>query len=177
MMWTFISGTWYPDDGVTPPPPAGAPAAPANFERYDDAPPVVVPAHVAPFAPGWDGAGNYTLTHAQQASYSIRIDSHQKKHITSWPGNYHGKPGTKFPVVSGKPNLTWSNQDVINYALALLPNYAALATTPLNAVIQNNVRFAVAHQPPGKQAVNSVIVNTASWDPVQRYWEFHFYPG
>lgn len=146
----------------------------ANGDRYDDSP--AGPQPVAPYAAGQWHDGNYSLTHINSASYSILVDSHQKKHIASWPSHYQGKAGTKFP-------LNWTNQDVINYAQLLIPHYAALSTTPATNVIQNNVSLNVRYDPPGgtskkpKAGVASVIVNTAAWDVVHRYWEFHFYPG
>ncbi|MCC6341429.1 MAG: hypothetical protein IT166_04485 [Bryobacterales bacterium] len=173
MMWTLYGTTWTPDDGVSPPPPPGLPPgnpssgkAWKSGDRYDDTP----PPPRAPYPAGSWHDGNYAITHANQASFSILVDSHQKKHISSWPSTYVGAPGTKFPK-------GWTNQDVINYAQLLVPHFTQLGTGPASNTILNNVSINVAYQPGGKIRVASVIVNTASWDAARRYWEFHFYPG
>jgi hypothetical protein len=178
MMWTLYGTSWTADDGSAGPPP-GLPAkngtkAWKSGDRYDDAPAPVVAQPVAPYTAGtWNG-GEYCLTHVNSASYSIVIDGHQKKHIGSWPGSYHGAAGTKFP-------LNWTNADVIAYAQLLLPSMPVMATTPATNHIESNVTLAVTYAPPGgtakkpKLPVASVIINGASWNAALRMWSFHFY--
>ncbi|MCZ2146201.1 MAG: hypothetical protein LC126_00310 [Bryobacterales bacterium] len=96
-------------------------------------------------AGSWQG-GNYVITHANQPSFSILVDSHQRKHISSWLSNYGGAPGTKFPI-------NWTNQDVINYAQLLVPFFPQPGTAPASNTILNNVSINVAYQPGGKPKV------------------------
>ncbi len=171
MLWTFIGGAWYSDDGTAGTPgglPAKNPAtsqAWKNNDRFDDAP--TGPA--APFSPGWRG-NEYGLHHNDEGTHGILIDSHQRKHITSWPGNYAGKPGTKFPK-------DWTTADVIAYAELLVTHSINLRTTPTANRALSNERINVQYQPAGKVAVKAIIINSAAWDAAERYWAFHFYPG
>ncbi|WNG16610.1 hypothetical protein [Cystobacter fuscus] len=172
MNWTYINGHWVPDDHVTAGPPHNLPANNPktnkpwkNNDRFDDTP----AAPRAPFAPGWK-ENEYVIQHTNQASFSIIIDSHQKKHTPSWPGNYSGAAGTTFPK-------DWTRDDVIAYAQALVPHCQALQTTPATNQTLTNIALAVEYTPPKKSKVKSVIINSASWDATHRFWAFHFYPG
>ena len=173
MVWTFIGGAWYDDDGGTGAPP-GLPAqnpttnkAWKNNDRFDDAPPPAVA--VTKYAVGWH-SGNYAIRHGRSASFAIMIDTHQKKHISSWLSQYGGAPGTKFPK-------EWANTDVIAYAEAIVAHIPVLGTAPVANQTEKNVTINIPHTPAGKPKVNSVIVNTPTWDASERTWAFHFYPA
>lgn len=173
MKWTLTGQVWYAEDGTQGPPP-GLPATNPTTHKpwksgdlFDDAPPA--PARVAPYTVGWHDS-IYALPHPNSANFSIIIDSHQKKHTPSWPGNYPGGAGTTFP--SG-----WTANDVIACATALVPLIPQLATTPAATVTLNNVTLANAYVPSKQTKVPNVIVNSPAWDAKAGFWSIHLYPA
>jgi hypothetical protein len=175
MGWSYFAGTWFEVDtnntGVPPGLPAQHPSGRAwkDGDYFDPPAPAPNPHNRAPDAAGQWYDGNYALRHANDTSFSILLDSHQRKHISTWLSDYGGKGGTKFPV-------RWDNADVVAYAEQLIALIPDLSTAPKSRKTLKNLKVDLAHAASGVE-VKAVWINSPAWDEQQRFWSFHIYPA